>query len=740
MRQLSLSFFMLLLGCLLSLPALGQRDLFNGIFDQEEPVFHATVLPSSNKGEVKLTYYFTHSKLSNIEVSFWIKDMGTSFRETGSKVLVKGLEEVGNRQQNTIVISGLSDQHFYTIGADYRNPKSISRKFNSAVLEEGYRYTHPVETAAGKQSPDMPSSVKSRTMPCKTPDISVMMEPGGYCGANNRPAVVIQCLNYRNENWEFSVEIRPEWGDWRSLRADGRRQSAIGSSPRTEPFCTLVPGDYYVRVKAWGEYCETPVVNSLATAIVISDPRSKPDAIASLPVEQDRDLARKSPSINLPDTCVVSGFAYLDQSVIRGTLRLNDYSPCSNYNPYAKIRYVHPAHRDITIDQVPLRAGEETPFFIRLDERDLNRGIHTIQIVSYLNPDPASEGIPMGSFWLQAKPDGGMQQPMAGTVYNPQTPLPPPPPPGYEKQSTFESPMSNATSDYETGRKKKSGQPTEEEFTPSISEDIETISVSASDPNCTSIQDLQLVYSAAQPLEPLYISWLSPRCCQEQGCDYSVWAGKTPEKLRLIVQGNKPGALVREILQNLQYNDAYFEVVVKTSNGNRKAAYILDKGPIYGLEEVLAYHDQFNPQKSDPLVLTKHPGEFTADVEDAAAFELDKPLLTYEKPSMPITDFVPCKYKRKTTLVAEEPVISGDEVLIKYDYSGTGYKYSLYHLPEGAEEWVLAPGTEELQSKPNFDFEVNKTGKYLILTYHPGKNWGCLSAPVSESLEVKVEE
>lgn len=752
MKQLHIHFLLFLTISLFSLPVTGQKDIFSGLFDQEEPVFFATVLPSDNPGEVKLEYYFTHSKLSDLEVSFWIKDLGTSFRANGDKVLVKGLEEIGNREQRTITIAGLSDQRFYTIGIDYRNPKSLAKKFNSNVLEEGYLYRQPAKEniAATGQKPvsPSPSTEKKQAVasPCQDPDLTVFVEPGGYCGANNRPAVLLQCTNCQGRNWEFSVEVRTRREDWRTLRADGRRQSAIGVSTRTEPFCTLAPGEYFVRVKAWGAGCETPVINSVGAPVVITDPSLANAAASGEQAAPERDWSRKTveTSPKAPDTCHVAGRAALEGEQIRGVLRLESYSPCQAYNPYAKIVYVHPAHRNITLDMVPLRAGESTPFMLRLDERDLNRGIHTLQVVTYIRNETAADPIPVGSFWLKAEAGALSEAPLSAAT----PPPPPPPPPGYYSPT---DPKPNAASDYEQGRrsgntaemkKEQEGTP-EDTYASSLTEEVETVNVRATDPNCNQIQDLQLVYSANQPNMPLYISWLSPRCCQEEGCDYTIWAGRSPDKMRLLISGNKSGALIREIMQGIQYNDEYFEVAVKTSNGTRKAAWLLGKGPIYGVEEVLSYHDQFNPQKSDPVILTKGDDTMTADANGGAAFEIDPmPVITYQTPSLPVDNFIACKYKRNTSVIAEQPILDGDEITIKYDFDGKGYKYTLYHLPQGAEEWVVAPGTQELQGQPTFDFRVGKysTGKYLVLTYSPDKNWGCLSAPVEEPLELKVEE
>ena len=102
---------------------------------------------------------------------------------------------------------------------------------------------------------------------------------------------------------------------------------------------------------------------------------------------------------------------------------------------------------------------------------------------------------------------------------------------------------------------------------------------------------------------------------------------------------------------NPNQSDAnYYEVVVKTSNGNRKAAYVVGEGAKYGVEEVLAYHDQFNVPKSDALVVketTNTTGKATtASFEWNASAELytTPENYNYQQPELPITDILTCKY------------------------------------------------------------------------------------------------
>jgi hypothetical protein len=751
-----LTFTLLLLFCLSPFSKISaQDDIFKGIFDKEEPVFHSAILPTAENGTVRLALYFTHGKINSLEVSVWMKNQGSNLDGGGSRQLIRGLQQIDNRRQDTIFIDGLANLHFYTIGIDYRNPQGLARKFTSKVLYEGYRYMAPDAAVAARsgevvQNPVLPLSTEKpesqmyprsggqlpttpKVQPCQDPDISVRIEPSGYCGTENRPAVLIQCRDCHGENWEFSVEVRTESTFWRSLRSDGLRQSALGVGVRTEPLCLIPAGNYFIRVLAWGVNCQTPVVREVGTSVAIYD-----RGTTQMESWRSPSSSSSAPVLNpLPDTCAVKGYATLDGNMIRGALELAAGSPCGELRPFADVRYVHPGHRDLTAGQIALLPGRISPFEILLEEDDLTRGIHTIQVVSYVRPEASQETVAMGSFWIRAKtgatgfgesreiasnntpvytnPSGGVVLYPADNPYETQVPV------GGGQMTTKSADGWNTSAD-------KNFED------PLLSQDFETVQVTAGDPNCTQIQDLRLVFFSSKADQPLYISWLSPRCCQQDGCQYSIWAGKAPDQLRLLITGNKPGAMVKELLQDLMPGDVYFEVVVKTANGSRKAAYVVGEGPKYGFEEILAYHDRLKPPSSDTLVYRKEKA-IAVGMPGPASQEL-------QKPNLPIANFKPCKYKRETSIIGDLPVHADDEVKLKYDFSEKGYQYTLYFQPNGSGDWSLAPGTKELQSSPEFTLKAGPqhSGKYLVLAYKSNSNWGCLSAPVTEPVELKVVE
>ncbi|MCB9053938.1 MAG: hypothetical protein H6556_31440 [Lewinellaceae bacterium] len=701
----------------------GQVEIFEGLFGKEEPEFHTNFTPASEEGTVKVAFYFTHSSLDKLEVSFWVKDLGANLTGSGEKRMVQGLKEFGNRQQADIIIEGLSANHFYTIGIDYRGGSSISRKFASRVLAESYRYEYRKEPEPVRPAETMvqqPRSPVPSDQPCGQPSLFVRVEPAGYCGGANRPAVLIQCDNCQGQPWEFSVEARTEFGQWQPLRADGKKQQALGVAPRTEPLCTLDPGAYYFRVLAWGDNCTSPVIQTIGTAVRIAGDEPAP----SLYPPSQPSVA-KVPAY-LPDTCIVESEAILEGNQISGFIELDASSPCSAYNPFAKVRYVHPGYRDITIGQVALVPGEDVNFKVRLDSRDLSRGIHPLQIVVCIRPKGSDKDIPVSSFWIRAEPAGDYRAPgLADESANPD-------------EDSFLSKW----------KKEQSAAPEAEpeNWDNTIQgEDFSTVNVTATDPNCNQIQGLQLIYVPERPGQPLYISWLNPRCCQEDGCEYTVWAGPNPTQLSLLVKGRKPGATVRELIQGVEEGTAYYEVAVRTSNGIRKAAYIPGQGPKYGIDEILAYHDQIKPQSSEPLVASREAspeagvqlsGGLAARSGGMAVPVSD----TYKQPARPITDFAPCRIFRETQVIANKPIQDGDRVIIEYDFNDKAYLYSLYHLPAGASDWVVAPGTQEFQKKAVFEIQAKTqhSGKYLVLAIKKDKSWGCLSAPIDESIEIQV--
>ena len=682
------------------IPLSAQNDLLGGIFGKEEPNFSVTVAASDQAGEIDLSFYYTHSKVDELEISFWVMDLGTNFIASGEKKMVRGLQNIGNRKEELVVLKGLKTNHFYTIGIDYRSPKGITRKFASKAILEGYHYKGAEMPGISNPETKTPlSKIEPRNdqynqQPCLDPRVSIRVEPSGYCNNFDRPAVLIQCNNCQGKEWSFSVEIRDAYSNWASIRADGKRQAATGVALRTEPLCTLRPGNYELQVLAWGKNCPNPVVETLATTINIGQQEQ------TARVDRENTDSRNTGQFNkevqsIPDSCQIAYQALLDNNYIHGTLELPFNSPCVDFNPYIKVRYVNPNYRDITTEKIQLLPGGRVPFAIKLDPQDLQRSIHTLQGIVYLGEGNGIQDIPVNTFWMKAGNSMAYAEPPADI---------------------------NASINQNEGEElEERGE--EDEYESSLMEkSIDEVSVTAFDPNCTQIQDLQLVYGSGRSRTPLYMSWMSPRCCQEEGCGYSVWAGPAPDQLRLLVKGNKPGAVVKELMQNARASDTYYEVVVNTGNRKRKAAFVPGEGPMYGIEEIATYHDKINP-----------PEDVVIEVESYD---------TYSKPTKSIDEFRSCRIYRKTKLSTDNSVQAGDRVRITYDYSEKGYNYTLYFQPEETTDWYLAPETEELSTRAKFDFiaKPKNSGKYVVLAYNASIDWGCLSLPVSEALELKVLE
>lgn len=747
MKKLLTTVLPLVFALLTFVEGYAQKDLFKGIFEREEAKFHPTLEKATSKGVVNLNLYFTHSKVNTLEYAVWIKDLGTSMMGDGQKKMVKDLASIGNREKQTIRLDGLIEGHFYTIGLDYRRSQSLNRKFISKVLEEGFLYRfQPQQELAKKdpqapaQKPSSPATAPASKLPCYTPAISVRVDAAGYCGDANRPAILVQCTDCHGKNWRFSVEAKTNYGQWQPLRADGEPQNAIGVAVRTEPLCLLRPGRYDIQVLAWGENCATPVVKKIQTPVIIPNERliNNPPVVAvpNEPQATEEDYRR------LPDTCEVAATATVQGNIVRGTVELNRTSACGDMMPYAVIKYVHPGYRDITLDKVALIPGSIVPFELELDARDMQRGIHTIQVQSYVKSEVTQQEVPMSAFWVKAELPGQRESGyLAARNGNP-------PPRSAEKQPTTQNEM---PSQHETATRTKEKDPYASSLDPTMMEEtFNTVNVTASDPNCTPIQDLNLVFDGPRSTIPLYIAWLNPRCCQEEGCEYTVWAGAGPKQLRLLVSGRKKGAMIRELLTQLYPDDQYFEVVVKTGNGQRKAAYVSGEGPLYGIEDILAYHDKMNPSQAEQPddgftsveVVPEGAvgGPLAARAPGAAATPGSQPL--YETPSAPISKFEACKYKRDLIVRAEQPFQVGDIVDISYGFQGKGYQYTLYFQPKGASEWVIAPGTQEGQSSPDFELEMTPyhTGKYLVLSRKASSSWGCLSSTKNKAVELKVIE
>lgn len=732
------------------------QDIFDGLFEKEQPRFFGELKPTAVPGEVQLVFHYTHSKASEVEASVWIADLGASLQDTEQKQMVSGLRALGNRQRDTILLTGLTPRHFYNIGVDYRVKSVIPKKFESTVVREHFRYERPKNSQPVAQEPPAPNPAErdwqarsaapqpapAPQQPCKEPQLGLRIDPAGYCDRLNRPAVIISCSNCQGTTWDFLVEVKSADGQWFPTRADGRPQAALGVAPRTEPLCMIAPGQYELRVLAWGENCAMPTIKQLGTRMQVGSPAPPQSYSSGTTPYRTQPLE----PVSVPEVCGVSGTAMLIGKTIRGGLMLPANSECTALNPHAEVAYIHPGYRDINMGKINLYPGVEMPFELDLDDRDLQRGIHTLQVTVYMPLPDSPRPIAAETFWIRAE-----ETPATAAGRNPVIP-------GLEDRLQ-DQPVSYDSSAGYAGEPTMRGtigtkgiERTEDDLyidEALMEEQGNTISVTATDPNCTPIQDLQLVYSPTQPDRPLYLSWLSPRCCQEEGCKYTVWAGPAPEKLSLVVNGQKAGAQVSEILNNLPAQHNYFEVAVETSNGVRKAAYVPGSGPIYGIEAVLDYHDQFKPQKSDPLrgrrtvsgSETQQKG-LSADLADRtgaparpASME-NNPL----QPQLPISKFRPCKYERATTVQADYPIQSGEKVTIDYAFTEPGHQFTLYHQPFGSSAWQIAPGTTELQPEPAFELQATDyhAGKYLVLVYKPSKNWGCLSAPLSEPIELNI--
>ncbi|MEQ8704373.1 MAG: hypothetical protein RIC19_10660 [Phaeodactylibacter sp.] len=739
------------------------QDIFDGLFEKEQPRFFAQIQPTMVPGEAQLIFHFTHSKASEVEASVWITDLGANLQDPESKEMVSGLRTLGNRKRDTILLTGLTNRHFYNVGVDYRVKSPLPRKFESTLVREQFRYEGtPGQPVAQQQPPTpaapnrdwqaraaipAPQTAAPDRQPCQEPQLNLRIDPAGYCDRLNRPAVIVSCSNCQGTTWDFLVEVKANDGKWFPTRADGRPQAALGMAPRTEPLCLIPNNTYELRVLAWGENCALPVVKELGTTIQVG-PRNVQQPTVQPYAQSSPSPYRTQPAapVNAPEVCGVSGTATLIGSTVRGSLQLPGNSDCTALNPYAEIAYIHPGYRDINMGKVSLYPGLDMPFELDLDQRDMQRGIHTLRVTIYMPLPDLPRPVAAETFWIRAEEQTGATADRGAVIPDLENRL-------QQRPGAYEPQPDAYSQSADTPMRGTIGTQGIERTNDDLyidqallEEQANTISVTATDPNCTPIQDLQLVYSPTQPDRPLYLSWLSPRCCQEQGCKYTVWAGPSPDKLSLVVNGQKAGAQVSEILNNLPARHNYFEVAVETTNGARKAAYVPGSGPIYGIEAVLDYHDQFKPQKSDPV-----QGRMSSDTQEKGAngdlsnrMQVPARPVAMEsnplQPKMPIAKFRPCKYQRETTVNADYPIQTGETVTIDYAFTEPDHQFTLYHQPFGSAEWQLAPGTTELQSKPSFELQATDyhAGKYLVLVYKDSKNWGCLSAPLSDPIELNV--
>jgi hypothetical protein len=381
-----------------------------------------------------------------------------------------------------------------------------------------------------------------------------------------------------------------------------------------------------------------------------------------------------------PPDCQILGEAALYGVKIRGTLELTPSSECFGFQPFATLRYAHPGYRDLHIREVPLSRGQRTPFEFVLNSRDLARAIHPVQVVVYVRGVELADAVPVASFWLeaQAREEGAPDQ-------NPGL------------MGSF-LPMS----------------PRNAEGTRAV---------------CDEIESLSLKNHPGRPTEPAILSWEQPECCREQACRYAIWGGRSLQELRLLNHGQAAGPRIHKILTGLRSEDAFFELEIETPDGIRRAFY---RAPVAELTLVPA------PRPPVTLPGSEAASEITADMPKASREDAEPVLL--EKAKLAISTFDPCRYERALTPANDQVLPAGEELEIRYDHDGKGYRYTLYFRPENATEWFLAPRTTELQEMPVFSLETNPglSGRYLVLVYKPSKKWGCLSSHPEEGLQLRV--
>ena len=206
----------------------------------------------------------------------------------------------------------MQDNHFYSFGLDYKKDNAFNSRFVSTVLQEGYLYNFELNREQTVEN-ILENKSNTPTNPCKNPDVFVRIESSGYCADNDRPAIIVECENCSKSDWKFSVELRTEYSTWETLRADGQAQHARGNARRTEPLCLLDPGAYYVRVLAWGLYCEAPIVYNVSNPIVISEVELK----TGVAYNSENENIEVEPAPPLPDSCVVNGWGLLYGSFLQ---------------------------------------------------------------------------------------------------------------------------------------------------------------------------------------------------------------------------------------------------------------------------------------------------------------------------------------------------------------------------------------------------------------------------------------
>ncbi|NJK83093.1 MAG: hypothetical protein HC912_04010, partial [Saprospiraceae bacterium] len=113
------------------------------LLERELPQFQMTILPLGEEGAIEIEVYFSHSRLSNLEASFWMIDRGDNRLNNGVQRMIAPLQRMNNREPAIIRIEGLRHDNFYAFGLDYRRISPIlNTKFTTQPLQEGYQYKY----------------------------------------------------------------------------------------------------------------------------------------------------------------------------------------------------------------------------------------------------------------------------------------------------------------------------------------------------------------------------------------------------------------------------------------------------------------------------------------------------------------------------------------------------------------------------------------------------------------------
>lgn len=150
------------------------------------------------------------------------------------------------------------------------------------------------------------------------------------------------------------------------------------------------------------------------------------------------------------------------------------------------------------------------------------------------------------------------------------------------------------------------------------------------------------------------------------------------------------------------------------------------------LEAFISQEKEENTEETTPQEETEEETFGSSRIENA---------FNYQKAEKLLTDFQPCRFDREFSIRANNPIRHGDLINIELKFAETTYYHTLYIQPTGSTQWYLAPETRENQRSPNFSFRAQAyhNGKYIVLSRLKRGNWGCLSRPLAEALELKVK-